>query len=158
MIMLQVSQQSMKRYQLKYGVWLKKFDVSVNQTTCKKIKRAVFTYEADETEKTIKVKGNMLTGFKLIDSDESIVMMRPLQGYEWFWVLFPWVALLSVSLLLSIRVGLGGTIGGLLSIGVLFVMRQISSPFLKCLVSVLYTLGATVLFFIIAIVFSGASV
>lgn len=76
MKMLQVSERSGKPYQLHYDMWFGKFEVSVNQMTCKKVKRAVFTYDGDETERTIQVKGNLFTGFKLIDEDEMIVMMK----------------------------------------------------------------------------------
>ena len=128
----QTSSISNKVYELNYDVWFGKMSITVNNQSSKKVKRLVFNYtDEDLTQRTITVRGNILTGFKLNDNGEEVVMQRPLAWYEWILVIFP----IAIGILGG---ALGGALGALAGIGSAMVIRQTKSIILKVVVSIVF--------------------
>ncbi len=143
MKMTQVSPRSNKVYEFNYDVWLGKMSIKVNNQSSTKVKRLIYNYTEDLETRTITVKGNMLSGFKLIDGDEEIVMLRKLSGLEWVLVLFP--------LVIGVLGGaIGGGLGALAGIGNAYVVRQTKNPFIKIFVSLLFAGLAFVVYSLVA--------
>ena len=143
MKMTQVSPRSNKVYEFNYDVWLGKMSIKVNNQSSTKVKRLIYNYTEDLETRTITVKGNMLSGFKLIDGDEEIVMLRKLSGLEWVLVLFP--------LVIGVLGGaIGGGLGALAGIGNAYVVRQTKNPFIKIFVSLLFAGLAFVVYVLVA--------
>lgn len=143
MKMTQVSPRSNKVYEFNYDVWLGKMSIKVNNQSSIKVKRLIYNYTEDLETRTITVKGNMLSGFKLIDGDEEIVMLRKLSGLEWVLVLFP--------LVIGVLGGaIGGGLGALAGIGNAYVVRQTKNPFIKIFVSLLFAGLAFVVYSLVA--------
>lgn len=143
MKMTQVSPRSNKVYEFNYDVWLGKMSIKVNNQSSTKVKRMIYNYTEDLETRTITVKGNMLSGFKLIDGDEEIVMLRKLSGLEWVLVLFP--------LVIGVLGGaIGGGLGALAGIGNAYVVRQTKNPFIKIFVSLLFAGLAFVVYILVA--------
>ncbi len=143
MKMTQVSPRSNKVYEFNYDVWLGKMSIKVNNQSSTKVKRLIYNYTEDLETRTITVKGNMLSGFKLIDGDEEIVMLRKLSGLEWVLVLFP--------LVIGVLGGaIGGGLGALAGIGNAYVVRQTKNPFIKIFVSLLFAGLAFVVYILVA--------
>lgn len=143
MKMTQVSPRSNKVYEFNYDVWLGKMSIKVNNQSSTKVKRLIYNYTEDLETRTITIKGNMLSGFKLIDGDEEIVMLRKLSGLEWVLVLFP--------LVIGVLGGaIGGGLGALAGIGNAYVVRQTKNPFIKIFVSLLFAGLAFVVYSLVA--------
>lgn len=143
MKMTQVSPRSNKVYEFNYDVWLGKMSIKVNNQSSTKVKRLIYNYTEDLETRTITIKGNMLSGFKLIDGDEEIVMLRKLSGLEWVLVLFP--------LVIGVLGGaIGGGLGALAGIGNAYVVRQTKNPFIKIFVSLLFAGLAFVVYILVA--------
>lgn len=143
MKMTQVSPRSNKVYEFNYDVWLGKMSIKVNNQSSTKVKRLIYNYTEDLETRTITVKGNMLSGYKLIDGDEEIVMLRKLSGLEWVLVLFP--------LVIGVLGGaIGGGLGALAGIGNAYVVRQTKNPFIKIFVSLLFAGLAFVVYSLVA--------
>ncbi len=143
MKMTQVSPRSNKVYEFNYDVWLGKMSIKVNDQASQKVKKLIFNYTDEGETRTITIKGNMLSGFKLIDGDEEIVMLRKLSGLEWVLVLFP----LVIGVL---RGAIGGGLGALAGIANAYVVRQTKNPFIKIFVSLLFAGLAFVVYSLVA--------
>lgn len=132
MKLTQTSSKTNRVYVLDYDVWFGKMAVSVNNQTSTKVKRLVFNYtDEDLQERTITVRGNILTGFKLFDNGEEIVMQRPLLWYEWVLVIFP----VAIGILGG---ALGGGLGAVVGITNGLMIRQTNSVILKVVVSLIF--------------------
>jgi hypothetical protein len=143
MKMTQVSNRSNKVYEFNYDVWLGKMSIKVNDQSSQKVKKLIFNYKDEGETRTITVKGNLMSGFKLIDGDEEIEMLRKLTGLEWVLVVYP------------IALGfLGGAIGG--GLGVLvgaanaFMVRQTKNPIIKIFISLIFAGLAFVAYSLVA--------
>ena len=132
MKLTQTSSLTNKVYVLNYDVWFGRMSITVNNQSSTKIKRLVFSYtDEDLSPKTITVRGNVLTGFKLNDSGEEILMQRPLVWYEWVLVILP----IAIGILGG---ALGGGLGALAGISSAFVIRQTNSVIMKVVVSIVF--------------------
>jgi hypothetical protein len=132
MKLTQTSSLTNKVYVLNYDVWFGRMSITVNNQSSTKIKRLVFNYtDEDLSPKTITVRGNVLTGFKLNDSGEEILMQRPLVWYEWVLVILP----IAIGILGG---ALGGGLGALAGISSAFVIRQTNSVIMKVVVSIVF--------------------
>ncbi|MCV2232615.1 hypothetical protein N7548_07265 [Acholeplasma manati] len=132
MKLTQTSRKTNRVYVLDYDVWFGKTAVSVNNQTSTKVKRLVFNYTDEDLQaRTITVRGNILTGFKLFDNGEEIVMQRPLLWYEWILVIFP----VAIGILGG---ALGGGLGAVVGITNGLMIRQTNSVILKVVVSLIF--------------------
>ena len=132
MKLTQTSSLTNKVYVLNYDVWFGRMSITVNNQSSTKVKRLVFNYtDEDLSPKTITVRGNVLTGFKLNDSGEEILMQRPLVWYEWVLVILP----IAIGILGG---ALGGGLGALAGISSAFVIRQTNSVIMKVVVSIVF--------------------
>lgn len=132
MKLTQISSKTNRVYVLDYDVWFGKMAVSVNNQTSTKVKRLVFNYtDEDLQERTITVRGNIITGFKLFDNGEEIVMQRPLLWYEWILVILP----VAIGILGG---ALGGGLGAVVGITNGLMIRQTNSVILKVVVSLIF--------------------
>lgn len=143
MKMKQVSSRSNKVYEFNYDVWLGKMSIKVNDQASQKVKKLIFNYLDEGETRTITVKGNLLSGFKLIDGDEEIEMLRKLSGLEWVLVLFP----IALGLLGG---AIGGGLGVFVGVGNAFVVRQTKNPFIKIFVCLIFAGLAFVAYSLVA--------
>lgn len=132
MKLTQTSSKTNRVFVLDYDVWFGKMAVSVNNQISTKVKRLVFNYtDEDLQERTITVRGNIITGFKLFDNGEEIVMQRPLLWYEWILVILP----VAIGILGG---ALGGGLGAVVGITNGLMIRQTNSVILKVVVSLIF--------------------
>lgn len=142
MKMTQMSTRSNKTYELNYDVWFGKTTLMVNDKRALKVKKMIFEYKDENLLKTVSVKGNLFSGFKLIDDSEEIILTRPLFWYEWLLVIAPLILLIGGMI--------GGAIGGMIAVLNTIVCRQTKNPIIKIAVSLLLIGFGALLYVLVA--------
>ena len=100
------------------NVWTGKRRIFINGTEIKKIKKNLYEYQNGEEKLNVSVKGNFISGIKLIIGAETIDVERPAKFYEIFCscIIFALVLVWGNSVeLCAIFPIIGGAIGGAVS-------------------------------------------
>jgi hypothetical protein len=118
--------------------WTGKKKIVINCETLQSPKKKQYIYE----DQTYTLKGNFLTGAKLIGTTEIVILPK----------LKTWEYILSCLPLIMVFIGgaIGGLFGGLFSVCSASTMRSNKHPILKVIISLVFAFLAFIAWFIVA--------
>ncbi len=156
-----------KTFNTQYGqitynenVWTGKKKIFIDGAECPKVGRNAYTFSKDNKTVFVSVKGNFLTGQKLMVDNQEFVIEGASKWYEiTIAVLSAIIAIMwgSVEALVMIFPTVGGAIGGGVA-GVmlflsLFVMKKVNKPINKILIGIGFFIATMLILFALAMVF-----
>ena len=123
-----------------------KKSISINDVVYKKVNKTTFKAEIDGEEKTVYLKGNVLSGVVLTIDGKNVQVVPATKWYEYIMFFFPFVLVLiwgNVVALCEIVPVVGGAIGGfisaLVSILALFIAKKTNNILFKVLLAIAAT-------------------
>ena len=132
----------------KYGVityeesfWSGKKIITINGAALQKMSKNEYILEEEERRILVRVKGNYLSGAKLIIDDEEILVSPKILWYEWLLSVIPFVLVLTwgnsekaVKIFPIIGGAIGGAIAGCFLAVSIVLMKMTKKPLFKVLI------------------------
>lgn len=138
--------------------WIGKRTITIDGTELVKgSKKNTYVFKKEDIEKIVTIKGNFLSGSKLIIEDEEIQLVPKVLWYEWLLSFIPIALVLTwgnsikaVKIFPIIGGAIGGAIAGLgLAISILF-MKQTKNPFKKVLIGIVSCIITILVLYLVA--------